>query len=189
VDYFTRRSLIATYGTKSARVGGYEKLPFIFALGPRVMPGDPPLVPRMEVKIALQDVGLEEKVGPLPDAIASEYPDRPPNLLDASAVEALLEKTGVAVAEIERLSAAFFADLRSKHSTPAPDELLARYPAVVAAGLPIRVTATGIAFVPDGTLKSLLENPEFAAMVRGQTCLFEGMYAHDVEGALRRVKG
>ena len=205
MDYLTRRTVILAYGSKGGHFGGPRGVSRLSAAGPRAIyrgllrqASSLPslLVPVREVTAALDDLCLTQVVGELPQPIASEYPDHPFNLLDAFEVESLLAKTGLSVEEIKKRSDEFVEELRGPHPTiDAPEEVVARFPNVTAAGLPIRMSVPrpeaqyGRIFVPRVALEALKKAPDFMGDVLAEACLFYGKYAHHVERALLREHG
>ena len=205
MDYLTRRTVILAYGSKGGHFGGPRGVSRLSAAGPRAIyrgllrqASSLPslLVPVREVTAALDDLCLTQVVGELPQPIASEYPDHPFNLLDAFEVESLLAKTGLSVEEIKKRSDEFVEELRGPHPTiDAPEEVVARFPNVTAAGLPIRMSVPrpeaqyGRIFVPRVALEGLKKGPDFMGDVLAEACLYYGKYAHHVERALLREHG
>ena len=205
MDYLTRRTVILAYGSKGGHFGGPRGVSRLSAAGPRAIyrgllrqASSLPslLVPVREVTAALDDLCLTQVVGELPQPIASEYPDHPFNLLDAFEVESLLAKTGLSVEEIKKRSDEFVEELRGPHPTiDAPEEVVARFPNVTAAGLPIRMSVPrpeaqyGRIFVPRVALEALKKAPDFMGDVLAEACLYYGKYAHHVERALLREHG
>jgi hypothetical protein len=205
MDYLTRRTVVLQYGAKGSHIGGPRGVPRLSAAGPRAiyrgrlsLASSLPslLVPVREVTAAIDDLCLTEVVGGLPQPVAPEYPSRPFNLLDAFEVEKLLEKTELTVEEIKKRSDEFFEELRGPHPTvDAPEEVVAKFPNVTAAGLPIRMSVPrpeaqyGRIFVPRVALEALKKGPDFMGDVLAEACLFYGKYAHHVERALLRGQG
>jgi hypothetical protein len=126
MDYITRRWVVAAYGGRSVIFGGPgERVPRLMACGPRVIygsfsqptsglgtQGTRLLVPVKEVQAAFEDLGLTEKVGPLPPPVEAQYCGAKLDLLDAFEVERLIKKTGITAASLKRMSDEFFDTLR-----------------------------------------------------------------------------
>jgi hypothetical protein len=101
MDYLTRRSVCRQYGVMPSRVAGGDPFPLLYAAGPRRVGS---FVPRKEVVQALEDIGLADLIAKLPLS----------PLLDAGAVERILESTGLSASEIKQRSEDFFLRLTRK---------------------------------------------------------------------------